>query len=213
MADVIAWLKSLNTDVVNIAASPMKSVIRDFSQYSVSLEKQYRAFYTARDKFNKAKAPFPYADMLARLNDYVVRERSFRIMLLQAMAKVNANPADYGLSVYGLSKSEVDNAYPGLRYNAADLRAVPVVVIGVAAAVAMVGLLWGMREAYADASKINLVNAQAALYESQGMSKEAARARADSEVKALTGNESVLDKLGNVGKVGIAALVAWYFFK
>ena len=99
------------------------SKFKEFSSLAVKIEKEYNGFFALRtDLKNKKIWSATMEAAFMDLSDAVNKERSTRLLILKGLNAVGANPADYGISVYGLSQSEIQNAYPNLLYDKTEAR-------------------------------------------------------------------------------------------
>ena len=124
MQDFGKWITQQGTKLVDMTLEPLKKTVRDFNDCADKTEAQKIRFETAKETYQKAGLSWPtqYADTLKKLTEQVSWNRDLKLKVLRALAKAKANPKDYGLTVVGLTKAQVDSAYPGLIYDPASVR-------------------------------------------------------------------------------------------
>lgn len=214
MTTVIEWLRAQGDKAVNVVTSPAKNLVRDFSAKAVELENGYKQLFAARQKYTDANKLFPLESLFNEASVQVTREREMRILLLRMMKAAGINPTDYGLSVYGLRKVDVDAAYPGLRYNPADtLGAVPVLILGASVLLTVALLAAAIVATLERIKKVDFVEVQAALYRKEGMTPEAAIEKAKKDVAKAGGKEGMFSNLNDAAKWGALAALAWVGYR
>lgn len=215
MATLLQWLEAQGNAAINVAASRAKDIIRNFSDKAVELEKQYRALYLVRENYRDKKVTFPRQTetLFNDASGMIEKERTSRLLLLRAMKAAGVNPADYGLSVYGLRKVDVDAAYPGLRYNPAELNAVPALVLGGGILLSALLLTAAIAAVIERCKTINYAEMQAAVYEKQGYTPEAAMNQAKKDAEKMLGKQSVFGDMADAAKWGAIGAAVWLVYR
>lgn len=205
MSGVVDWLKNAGNSAVDVLRSPAANVIRDFSTAADKLARENNRWNAARESYARAGRDFPFQKDAAALLAQVVKNRAIKISLLKAMAKANANPKDYGLSIFDLSKTEIESAYPGLKFAVTDSRlgAAPVVVISAAVLLAVAAATAASLSLFKSASQTNFAANLTAEFIKAGDPPDVAAKKASVALKAVT------DAGGTTFSQDIATTAKW----
>lgn len=192
--------------------NPVKDAVTAFSNNAVELEREYRKFYNVKEMYTRKGLTFPHATLFDEASDAINKERLMRLAMLKGMKALELNPADYGLSVYGLKKSDVDAAYPGLRYNVAETLGVAPVVFGAVAVTAILALSVVLSSVLTKLKKVDLIGALTEQYKSKGYTPDAAYNQAKKDVDEATGNKGIFGGLSDAAKYGAIAAGLWLLY-
>lgn len=207
LTELQAWLVAKGNDAIDLAETPIKNAVKKFSDNAVALEKIYLKWYKTRANIISKNQPFVYETDFNNLSAQIKSERYYRRLLLRALYAAGANPADYGLQIYGLAKTEIDAAYPGLRYDVSQVRldAVPVILIGAGVLAAIVAATSSMIAAIAFYNKVDLVRVQKEAYQKAGYSETDAFKQAANDAAEMDKNSGSIT--ASLGK--LADLAPW----
>jgi hypothetical protein len=208
-------LKKMGHKAVDLANEQLKNGIKEFSNASVDLERQYRILYMFRQLYLSKKIPFPHEAVFKRASDAITKERKGRLLLLKAMGLTNANPLDYGLQVYGLKKDDIVNAYPSLKFNVNELQVIPLVMIDAAAVLGVLALTAYVVSSYKEIKELNMLNVGTEYYIKAGYTPEAARAAAKKDIDDVTKKEDrgMFADLSDAAKYGAIAVSGYLLYK
>lgn len=219
MQDIGKWLMEQGNKVVDAAMEPLRKIVADFSAQADAVEGQIVRYARAKEAYQKAGVSWPvqFTNNVNALNVQAKDNRAWKVKLLKTMAAAKANPKDYGLTVVGLTKADIDGAYPGLMYDPKAIRlgVAPVIVplvIEASIYVSLAAAIAYMAKLLVDVQKVDFVADMTREFIAKGASPAEAAARARELLEGVRqATESrpggFLDDLATLAKWGTGLVV------